>query len=102
VDIEFMVQYLILGHAFECEALLQNAGNIALLKIAAQAKLIAENLANECANAYRAFRQRQHAIRLNDSTSGAAPCRVPAAEFTTERASVLELWECLFGNGTRG
>jgi [glutamine synthetase] adenylyltransferase / [glutamine synthetase]-adenylyl-L-tyrosine phosphorylase len=100
VDIEFMVQYLILGHAFECEALLLNAGNIALLKIAAQAKLIPEYLANECADAYRVFRQRQHAIRLNDSTSGAAPCRVPVAEFTTERARVLELWECLFGNST--
>jgi [glutamine synthetase] adenylyltransferase / [glutamine synthetase]-adenylyl-L-tyrosine phosphorylase len=96
VDIEFMVQYLVLGHAFECEALLQNAGNIALLKIAAKANLIPESLANECANAYRNFRQRQHAIRLNDSTSGAAPCRVPMAEFTNERASVLRLWDLLF------
>jgi [glutamine synthetase] adenylyltransferase / [glutamine synthetase]-adenylyl-L-tyrosine phosphorylase len=96
VDIEFMVQYLILGHAFECAELLKNAGNIALLKIAAQAKLIPENLAIECANAYRAFRQRQHAIRLNDSTSGGAPCRVHAFEFTKERASVMALWEWLF------
>jgi [glutamine synthetase] adenylyltransferase / [glutamine synthetase]-adenylyl-L-tyrosine phosphorylase len=96
VDIEFMVQYIVLGHAFECEAMLQNAGNIALLKVAAKANLIPENLANECANAYRKFRQRQHAIRLNDSTSGAAPCRVPVAEFTAERKSVLGLWDWLF------
>jgi [glutamine synthetase] adenylyltransferase / [glutamine synthetase]-adenylyl-L-tyrosine phosphorylase len=96
VDIEFMVQYLVLGHAFECEELFQNAGNIALLKIAAKAKLIPENLANECANAYRTFRQRQHAIRLNDSSSGAAPCRVSIADFEPERTSVLGLWEWLF------
>jgi [glutamine synthetase] adenylyltransferase / [glutamine synthetase]-adenylyl-L-tyrosine phosphorylase len=96
VDIEFMVQYLVLGHAFECKAMLKNAGNIALLKIAATANLIPENLANECANAYRKFRQRQHAIRLNDSTSGAAPCRVAFDEFTEERASVLALWKRLF------
>jgi [glutamine synthetase] adenylyltransferase / [glutamine synthetase]-adenylyl-L-tyrosine phosphorylase len=98
VDIEFMVQYLVLSHAFECEDLLQNAGNIALLKIAAKANLIPENLANKCADAYRAFRQRQHAIRLNDSTSGAAPCRIPNSELSTERASVLGLWEWLFIN----
>jgi [glutamine synthetase] adenylyltransferase / [glutamine synthetase]-adenylyl-L-tyrosine phosphorylase len=98
VDIEFMVQYLVLGHAFECEALMQNAGNIALLKIAAKAKLVPEQLAHECANAYRIFRQRQHAIRLNDSTSGAAPCRVPMLDFNTERASVLSLWEWLFAD----
>jgi [glutamine synthetase] adenylyltransferase / [glutamine synthetase]-adenylyl-L-tyrosine phosphorylase len=96
VDIEFMVQYLVLGHAFECEAMLQNAGNIALLKVATKANLIPENFANECANAYRKFRQRQHAIRLNDSTNGAAPCRVPKSEFTEERGSVLRLWDWLF------
>ena len=98
VDIEFMVQYLVLGHAFECEALLQNAGNIALLKIAAKANLVPEHLANECADAYRVFRQRQHAIRLNDSTSGAAPCRIPNSELSIERASVLGLWEWLFSD----
>jgi [glutamine synthetase] adenylyltransferase / [glutamine synthetase]-adenylyl-L-tyrosine phosphorylase len=97
VDIEFMVQYLVLGHAHECEALLQNAGNIALLKIAATANFIPIALATECANAYRNFRQRQHAIRLNDSTSGAAPCRVPSLELKAERASVLALWATLFG-----
>jgi [glutamine synthetase] adenylyltransferase / [glutamine synthetase]-adenylyl-L-tyrosine phosphorylase len=97
VDIEFMVQYLVLGHAHECETLLQNAGNIALLKYAAEAKLIPITLATECANAYRSFRQRQHAIRLNDSTSGAAPCRVPPAELAEQRASVLTLWATLFG-----
>jgi [glutamine synthetase] adenylyltransferase / [glutamine synthetase]-adenylyl-L-tyrosine phosphorylase len=101
VDIEFMVQYLVLGHAFECEVLLQNAGNIALLKVAATAKFIPENLADECANAYRVFRQKQHAIRLNDSTSGSAPCRVPATEFIAERASVLGLWDCLFAQSAQ-
>jgi [glutamine synthetase] adenylyltransferase / [glutamine synthetase]-adenylyl-L-tyrosine phosphorylase len=97
VDIEFMVQYLVLSHAYECEALLLNAGNIALMKYAAKASLISATLADECANAYRAFRQRQHSIRLNDSTSGAAPCRVPASEFRAERTSVLALWKQLFG-----
>src|SRR5690606_41553145 len=40
VDIEFIVQYLVLRHAAEHPALLDNAGNIALLGRAADAGLL--------------------------------------------------------------
>ena len=40
VDIEFVVQYLVLAHAHRHRELTRNAGNIALLSIAAQAGLL--------------------------------------------------------------
>jgi [glutamine synthetase] adenylyltransferase / [glutamine synthetase]-adenylyl-L-tyrosine phosphorylase len=98
VDIEFIVQYLVLCHAHECETLLQNAGNIALLKYAAEADFIPLALATATGNAYRSYRQRQHAIRLNDATGGTAPCRVITTEFAVEKTAVLALWQWLLNS----
>ena len=67
VDIEFVVQYLVLAHASQHPALLDNAGNIALLARAGDAGLIDAQLALEVANAYRRYRQIQHKLRLNDA-----------------------------------
>ncbi|HTD92152.1 MAG TPA: bifunctional [glutamate--ammonia ligase]-adenylyl-L-tyrosine phosphorylase/[glutamate--ammonia-ligase] adenylyltransferase, partial [Burkholderiales bacterium] len=64
VDIEFIVQYLVLGHAHEHAALTGNIGNLALLKLAAQLRLIAEAPATAVHAAYRDFRRLQHALRL--------------------------------------
>nr|WP_294863939.1 bifunctional [glutamate--ammonia ligase]-adenylyl-L-tyrosine phosphorylase/[glutamate--ammonia-ligase] adenylyltransferase [uncultured Pseudogulbenkiania sp.] len=66
IDIEFLVQYLILAHAHELPTLTRNAGNIALLGVAADAGLIDAGLAAAAREAYRHYRRLQHAARLND------------------------------------
>jgi glutamate-ammonia-ligase adenylyltransferase len=44
-------------------------------------------------NAYRTFRKRQHALRLQ----GAEKARAPADQFVAERAAVRELWRIVIG-----
>ena len=66
VDVEFIVQYLVLSQSQYEPKLLENYGNIALLKIAAECGLIDKNLAENCAAAYRHYRQIQHNKNLRD------------------------------------
>lgn len=94
VDIEFMVQALVLGHAHLHTSLTDNLGNIALLGRSAQLGLIPEGLAAQTADAYRNLRQHQHRIRL----SGASSARVPAGLMTSERQAVESLWSVVFAD----
>lgn len=57
VDVEFVTQYLVLLHAREHEILVQNLGNIALLRLAAEAGLIPADLARRVGDAYRTLRR---------------------------------------------
>jgi glutamate-ammonia-ligase adenylyltransferase len=88
VDVEFGVQFLILAHAQRHPELTNNLGNIALLGMAAELGLIPAPLAERARNAYREFRRRQHALRLN----GAQYARVPPGEVAAHAAAVRELW----------
>jgi [glutamine synthetase] adenylyltransferase / [glutamine synthetase]-adenylyl-L-tyrosine phosphorylase len=88
IDIEFSVQYLVLAHAHAHPRLTQNLGNIALLGIAAELGLLDRALAAKCQTAYREYRRRQHALRLN----GAAYARVAASAVTAHIEAVSELW----------
>src|SRR5262249_36112511 len=65
IDIEFVVQYLVLGHSHRHPELTRNAGNIALLKLAGQLGLVPAELAESVGDAYRDYRKRQHWLRLN-------------------------------------
>ncbi|MBI4756946.1 MAG: bifunctional [glutamate--ammonia ligase]-adenylyl-L-tyrosine phosphorylase/[glutamate--ammonia-ligase] adenylyltransferase [Betaproteobacteria bacterium] len=95
IDVEFIVQYLVLGHAHEHADLTKNLGNIALLGMAAGHGLIPAELAHQVQEAYRELRRRQHALRLNEKSGlGMAP-----AEAATHRAAVRALWEVVFGEG---
>ena len=94
VDVEFVTQYLVLCHARRHPVLLGNLGNIALLGLAAEAGLIPTELARGAADAYRAFRKRQHALRLQ----GAEKARVPSDELSGERAVVKKLWNTVIGD----
>ena len=91
VDVEFIVQYLVLGYAHTHPALTENLGNIALLKIAAELKLIPSNLSDDTRNAYRDFRRMQHQLRLND-----APLRVPMSDVASRVGAVRSLWALVF------
>jgi glutamate-ammonia-ligase adenylyltransferase len=93
VDIEFIVQYLVLAHAHRHEQLSRNDGNIALLGYAAKLKLIDAGLATQVQEAYRVFRRRQHALRLE----GARYARVPREELATHIEATQALWKAALG-----
>jgi glutamate-ammonia-ligase adenylyltransferase len=97
VDVEFMVQYLVLGYAHRHTALTGNIGNLALLKLAAQLKLIDESHANAAHTAYREFRQLQHALRLQ----GEGYARVPHDSVSTHAAAVRALWQQVMASPPR-
>ncbi|HEU4351689.1 MAG TPA: bifunctional [glutamate--ammonia ligase]-adenylyl-L-tyrosine phosphorylase/[glutamate--ammonia-ligase] adenylyltransferase [Burkholderiales bacterium] len=95
IDIEFAVQFLVLGFSSEFASLTGNLGNIALLKMAADHGLISAELAERSRNAYRAFRRVQHSLRLN----GARYARVPREQVAAESEAVRALWQAVFGRG---
>jgi glutamate-ammonia-ligase adenylyltransferase len=94
VDVEFIVQYLVLGHAHRHAALTGNIGNLALLKLAAQTGLIPAVQADAAHQAYRTWRQIQHTLRLQ----GERYARVEPHAVATHAAAVHELWRTVFGN----
>jgi glutamate-ammonia-ligase adenylyltransferase len=98
IDVEFAVQYLVLGFSSRHAELTRNLGNIALLGMAAELGLIPGALAEGGRNAYREFRRRQHALRLN----GAQYARVDAAEVATHIGAVKELWAAVLELTARG
>jgi glutamate-ammonia-ligase adenylyltransferase len=92
VDVEFIVQYLILGYAHAHPALCANLGNIALLKLAAEAGLIPADFAEASRDAYREYRRLQHAKRLN----GSPKARVPIGPQLERIEAVRALWRQVF------
>ncbi|MDR2838726.1 MAG: bifunctional [glutamate--ammonia ligase]-adenylyl-L-tyrosine phosphorylase/[glutamate--ammonia-ligase] adenylyltransferase [Azonexus sp.] len=96
IDVEFIVQYLVLGHACRHPQLTGNLGNIALLRIAGELGLIDPDQAKAAANAYREYRRLQHARRL--SATPKAP--VPIAEVAAHISAVKTLWASVFGRET--
>ena len=88
IDVEFIVQYLVLGHAHQHAELIGNIGNLALLMLAARLQLINEDDALAAHGAYRRLRQLQHALRLQ----GDKYARVDAATLAPEIAAVKKLW----------
>ena len=92
IDVEFIVQYLILAYAADHPELTRNSGNLALLKTAAQAGLISEELAEKCRHAYRNFRKLQHQMRLQ----GAEYARVDVESVEGYAEAVRKLWGEVF------
>ena len=92
IDVEFMVQYLVLAQAHNHPSLIQNMGNLALLSMAAQEKLIPEQLAEAVRQAYRQYRLWQHEIRLQ----GAEYARIEPEKATVHMQAVKNLWRFLF------
>jgi len=94
IDVEFIVQYLVLGHAHAHAALTGNIGNLALLRLAGELDLIPQELAEAVRNAYREYRRLQHALRLQ----GERYARVPPESRSVDISAVRELWKTVFGN----
>jgi glutamate-ammonia-ligase adenylyltransferase len=94
VDVEFAVQFLVLAHASDHDVLTGNPGNIALLRITESLGLLPEGIGTAAADAYRAYRRRQHALRLR----GERYARVAPDELAAERSAVLALWTTVLGD----
>ena len=93
VDVEFAVQFLVLAHSNAHPEMTRNAGNIALLALAARLGLVPADLASAVADAYREYRRLQHKVRLQ----GAAEARVEALPQAGRRATVSAVWHHVFG-----
>ncbi|MCM8611599.1 bifunctional [glutamate--ammonia ligase]-adenylyl-L-tyrosine phosphorylase/[glutamate--ammonia-ligase] adenylyltransferase [Accumulibacter sp.] len=94
IDVEFIVQYLILGHAWCHARLCGNLGNIALLGIAADLGLIPGAAATAVRDAYREYRRMQHVLRLNAGRRA----RVERATVSCRIEAVLALWQQVFAS----
>lgn len=92
IDVEFIVQFLVLGHAHDCPDILINGGNIRLLGIAAKFALIPDDLASQAIEAYRQYRLWLHAFRLQ----GDEKVRVELAVAQSHIESVRQLWQTVF------
>ncbi|MFN0315205.1 MAG: bifunctional [glutamate--ammonia ligase]-adenylyl-L-tyrosine phosphorylase/[glutamate--ammonia-ligase] adenylyltransferase, partial [Burkholderiales bacterium] len=92
VDVEFIVQYLVLGYAHQYPQLTGNIGNLALLKLAASLGLILSELASAVHHSYREFRRMQHSMRLQDERYA----RTDPSQTQPLVAPVLALWQAVF------
>ena len=92
VDVEFIVQYHVLGEAHRHTDLTGNIGNLALLKLAARLGLIPEDMAAAAHAAYREFRRLQHELRLQ----GKRYARVEPATVAEHAQAVVKLWDKVF------
>ena len=95
VDIEFMVQFIVLQHAWEYPELILNLGNIALLKTAAQFLIIQQQDADDISAAYRLFRKKQHQLRLDGQTVARVSSLDSNEPFLDARERVQQLWRRL-------
>ncbi|MES2355257.1 MAG: bifunctional [glutamate--ammonia ligase]-adenylyl-L-tyrosine phosphorylase/[glutamate--ammonia-ligase] adenylyltransferase [Pseudomonadota bacterium] len=93
VDIEFIVQFLVLAHSHRYWELTRNLGTIALLRIAADLKLIPRDLGYEAADAYRECRRLQHRARLNDQRH----TRINPQLATELTKAPMALWDVILG-----
>ncbi|HEY8360915.1 MAG TPA: bifunctional [glutamate--ammonia ligase]-adenylyl-L-tyrosine phosphorylase/[glutamate--ammonia-ligase] adenylyltransferase [Ramlibacter sp.] len=92
VDAEFVVQFLVLSQSRDHPELLENVGNIALLRRAEAAGLLPTGMGDSAATAYREMRRVQHCRRLNEeSTQFGQDHLVP------EREAILAAWRHVFG-----
>jgi glutamate-ammonia-ligase adenylyltransferase len=92
IDAEFAVQALVLGHGAEHAGLLDDVGNIALLRRAEEARLLPPGVGSAAADAYRDLRRAQHRARLDEQ-----PTQVEPTLLAEQRAAVVALWRAVFG-----
>jgi glutamate-ammonia-ligase adenylyltransferase len=92
MDAEFAVQLLVLAHSADNPTLLDNAGNIALLRRAEAQGLLPAGVGEAAANAYRELRRAQHQARLDEQ-----PTHFEPEVLASARDAVLALWHAVFG-----
>jgi len=92
IDVEFAVQALVLGHGARRAGLLDDVGNIALLRRAEDAGLVPSGVGVAAADAYRDLRRAQHRARLDEQ-----PTQVDPGPLAAQSSAVVALWRAVFG-----
>jgi glutamate-ammonia-ligase adenylyltransferase len=91
VDIEFIVQYLVLNHAWHCPQLLEFSDNMRLLDVIAAQNILPREAAQKLQQIYIEYRIRLHRLALQKGTSLLA-----ATDYNDERQTVVAIWDSLF------
>jgi [glutamine synthetase] adenylyltransferase / [glutamine synthetase]-adenylyl-L-tyrosine phosphorylase len=86
IDIEFVVQYFVLGWSHQDPTLLSNIGNIALLRHIGRTGYIDHEIADRAADTYRELRAIQHQCQLQgmEGFLSREDSRIPAWQQTVE------------------
>lgn len=93
-DIEFMVQYGVLGWAHTHPELLRWSDNIRLLETMSSCEIITRDEAELLADAYRQYRACAHRVSLQQQ-----PAVVSGEEFNEVRKGVIQVWQRLMRVG---
>ena len=91
IDVEFAVQALVLGHGARHPELIDDVGNIALLRRAEDAGLLPAGVGAAAADAYRDLRRVQHRARLDEQ-----PTQVQPEAMAAQSRAVTDLWHAVF------
>jgi glutamate-ammonia-ligase adenylyltransferase len=91
IDVEFIVQYLVLAHARQYPQLNSNIGNIGLLSVLGQLKIIDKKIAKKVADAYREYRKLIHTTKLQEQAA-----KVKLTEVEQHQNAVVTLWKAVF------
>ena len=91
VDIEFIVQYYVLGWAHAHPELIEPRNNMELIEVLRHSGLIKAEDADALAGTYDCYLSAEHHAKLGDR----AP-RVPATELGNDRQRIKMLWQRLF------
>jgi glutamate-ammonia-ligase adenylyltransferase len=94
IDVEFIVQYLVLGYAIQHPSLTGNLGNIALLRMAGELGLIEPQQAEAGG---------QRLSRISPPATRQAPLGHPQGsreEIEKHIAAVNTLWQAVFGTAS--
>ncbi|MCR4459737.1 bifunctional [glutamate--ammonia ligase]-adenylyl-L-tyrosine phosphorylase/[glutamate--ammonia-ligase] adenylyltransferase [Pseudescherichia sp. L3] len=87
-DIEFIAQYLVLGHAYQKPKLTRWSDNVRILELLAQNDIMDEQEAQALTHAYTTLRDALHHLALQEQ-----PGHVPETEFAEERGQVSASWQ---------
>lgn len=87
-DIEFIAQYLVLGHAQQKPKLTRWSDNVRILELLAQNDIMDEQEAQALTHAYTTLRDALHHLALQEQ-----PGHVPETEFAEEREQVSASWQ---------
>jgi glutamate-ammonia-ligase adenylyltransferase len=91
VDAEFVVQFWVLAYSAIYPDLMENLGNIELIKIATVHNLVPAQIGQSAADAYQILREKQHQARLQDSKG-----LIPIEEANIEQPAIQALWDFVF------
>ncbi len=91
-DIEFMVQYAVLAHAYKDKSLCEYSDNVRLLECLVSAGFLESTMAFELTDIYCRFRNIMHRIALQ-----AEKPEAKQAEYAQERKVVRDCWNKILG-----